>query len=118
MASKAANRAKYLYNKKYNDEYWERKGRELENSGSLSIKRTCTKRTVTETDEEELLPVLELDHDLDFYIKNDQQSDERYINALIVSNKALFRENKRLIKLLLKYQEIIRVGLYELNYGK
>lgn len=101
--SPEAAREKYLYNKKYQDEYWERK----------AAKRKSGKVEVTVSITEELLPELE---DVTVTVSRNGHSDERYIKALETANKTLNSENRRLIRLLTKYQDIIRIGLRQLKY--
>ncbi len=78
--SPEAARARYLYNKKYVNRYWERKAAE---------------QTAAESPSE--LPSV---------VRNGK-SDERYIKALETSNKTLNRENRRLVRLVNQYQTII-----------
>lgn len=99
--SPEAAHEKYLYNKKYQDGYWERKAAKRKD-----------KVEVTVSISEALLPDLE-DEDVTVTRKG---SDERYIKALETANKTPNSENRRLIKLLTKYQEIIRIGIKQIEY--
>lgn len=115
MASKEANRAKYLYNKPYQDAYWERKGKELKEaeksrkSTRLSSSKSDNKVEVKESDLYKwLLPDLKC---TEVTVCRNGQSDEQYIKALETANKTINSENKRLIKLLLDYQSVIKRGL-------
>lgn len=77
--STEAAKAKYQYNKKYVDGYWEKKGaaqKEQADDNPVSVSRS-------------------------------DKTDERYIKALETSNKTLNSENRRLIRLLHNYQSII-----------
>lgn len=81
--SREAARAKYLYNKKYQDRYWEKKAAE--------------KRPTARSEEvEETVSVSRMG-----------KTDERYIADLEQSNKTLNRENRRLVRLLHSYQALI-----------
>lgn len=77
--SPEAARAKYEYNKKYQNRYWEKKAAENQ----------------TEQDEETVS------------VSRNGRSDKRYISALEDSNKVLNSENRRLVRLLHNYQTII-----------
>jgi hypothetical protein len=81
--SPEAARAKYEYNKKYQQRYWEKKAAEKRN-GSLHIIKTE--------------PIS---------VSRNGMDDQRYIKALEASNKTLNSENRRLVRLLHNYQAII-----------
>ncbi len=102
MASKAANKAKYEYNKKYMEAYWERraKGQTSTETSKKSVRQT----TVTFFDDEVTLDRT----DVDITVSRQGKSDERYIKALELANKTLTSENKRLVRLMLKYKKLIR----------
>jgi hypothetical protein len=77
--SPEAAHAKYEYNKKYQDRYWERKAaqqKQQEPDGNVSVSR---------------------------HTRNEAQ----YINALETSNMVLNKENRRLVKMISNYQTII-----------
>ena len=93
---------KYLYNKKYQDGYWERKA--AKRKGKVEVTVSIT---------EELLPNLET---VTVTVQRNGHTDERYIKALEQANRTLNSENRRLIRLLQKYQEIIKIGLNQLEY--
>lgn len=100
--SPEAAHEKYLYNKKYQDGYWERKA--AKRKGQVEVTVSIT---------EELLPELET---VTVTVQRNGHSDERYIKALEQANRTLNSENRRLIRLLQKYQEIIKIGLNQLEY--
>ena len=100
--SPEAAHEKYLYNKKYQDGYWERKA--AKRNGNVEVKVSIS---------EDLLPELET---VTVTVSRNGHSDERYIKALEQANRTLNSENRRLIRLLQKYQDIIRIGLNQLEY--
>lgn len=77
--SPGAARAKYEYNKKYQDRYWERK------AAKQSQQKADNGVSVSRSD----------------------ISDSRYIKALERSNRTLNSENRRLAKMLHNYQTVI-----------
>lgn len=79
--SREAARAKYLYNKKYQDRYWKKKAAEKGKISQAPEERVSVSRI--------------------------GKTDERYISELEQSNKTLNRENRRLVKLLHGYQTMI-----------
>lgn len=79
--SPEAARAKYEYNKKYQQRYWEKKAAEKQSPSQLSDGPVSVSRS--------------------------GMNDERYISALEKSNKTLNNENRRLVKLLHNYQTMI-----------
>lgn len=101
--SPEAAHEKYLYSKKYQDAYWERKAAKKKQGGKVEVTVSIT---------EELLPELE---EVTVTVSRNGHSDERYIKALETANKTLNSENRRLIRLLTRYQEIIRIGLRQLE---
>lgn len=105
--SPEAAREKYLYNKKYQESYWERR------AAKSSSKASKGKVAVNITIGEELLPDID---EVDVSISRQGKTDERYIKQLEQANKTLNSENRRLIKLLTKYQELIRLGIQQLAY--
>lgn len=115
MASKEANKVKYQYNKKYVDNYWERRGhREGSHTYSPATRETVGKDTVILSIFMQDFPTPKLDEE-DMTVSRHGKSDERYITALEIANKRLNSENKRLIRMMRKQQEIIRqsvAGLY------
>ena len=78
-----AARAKYEYNKKYQQRYWEKK--------AASKRAAAQQQIQTE-------PVS---------VSRNGMDDQRYITALEASNKTLNSENRRLVRLLHNYQKII-----------
>ena len=114
--STAAARAKYLYNKKYQDAYWERMAKREGLSDDETDNPKSSKKVV---DEVLLLQTLKkvLLGDLvkptkccinrDGYIGK----DEKYIKALENSNRIMGSENRRLVNLLTQYQKIIGIGV-------
>ena len=81
--SPEAARAKYEYNKKYQQRYWEKK--------AASKRAAAQQQIQTE-------PVS---------VSRNGMDDQRYITALEASNKTLNSENRRLVRLLHNYQKII-----------
>lgn len=81
--SPEATRAKYEYNKKYQQRYWEKK--------AASKRAAAQQQIQTE-------PVS---------VSRNGMDDQRYITALEASNKTLNSENRRLVRLLHNYQKII-----------
>ena len=82
LSSEAA-RAKYEYNKKYQQRYWEKKA---------SSKLAASQQQIqTET----------------VSVSRNGMDDQQYITALETSNKTLNSENRRLVRLLHSYQKII-----------
>lgn len=114
--STAAARAKYLYNKKYQDAYWERRAKREGLSGDETDKRKSSKKVA---DEVQLLQTLksvllgDLGEPTKCCIKRDGYigKDEKYIKALENSNRIMGSENRRLINLLTQYQKIIGIGV-------
>lgn len=80
--SPEAARLKYEYNRKYQERYWEKKAAQQQNS-----------------------PKQEQDNAVS--VSRKDMNDNQYIMALEKSNKVLNSENRRLIRLLHKYQVII-----------
>jgi hypothetical protein len=114
--STAAARAKYLYNKKYQDAYWERRAKREGLSGDETDKRKSSKKVA---DEVQLLQTLksvllgDLGEPTKCCINRDGYigKDEKYIKALENSNRIMGSENRRLINLLTQYQKIIGIGV-------
>lgn len=122
--SPAASRAKYLYNKKYQDAYWERRAqRESQGESSEPAEKRTRKKNACneETTLEEICRLRafkagltdDLGEPMRCCINREEYigKDEKYIKALENSNKVLNSENRRLVKLLMKYQEIIGIGV-------
>lgn len=105
-----AQRAKYKYNKKYVDAYWERRARRTETTEESNSGRSVRK-TVERSSVEVRISFPEIDVPSRPSVSRDNKSDEQYIKVLETSNKALNGENRRLARLLRKYQEIIEVGV-------
>lgn len=118
MASKEANRAKYLYNKKYQDAYWERKAKKLAEQNEEANGSQKLRKRVTRTKTVEEFFVTERDKD-DYRLpisRPDNYSDEKWMKYLEDAVKCYRSENKRLINLLAKYQYVIKIGLESINY--
>lgn len=120
MASKEANRAKYRYNKKYIDRYWERRAQSqsetvteesVKTTKTMKTETTKTTKTVTVKETELIDWLLPEPHVTEVTVSRNGQSDEQYIKALETANKTINTENARLQKLLTKYQDIVRTGL-------
>lgn len=124
--STAAARAKYLYNKKYQDAYWERRAKREgissdETKDNRPRKRTRQSTSCEETPLEEIKRLRAFKAGLtdDFgepiqcCINRDGYigKDEKYIKALEDSNRIMKSENRRLINLLSQYQKIIGIGV-------
>ena len=77
--SREAAHAKYLYNKKYIDAYWEKKALRVEKS--TMTESICINR-------------------------KDYKDTEAYITALETSNRTLASENRRILNMLTKVQSI------------
>lgn len=107
--SPEAAHSKYLYNKKYQDRYWEKRAARatVQESGE-------TVRVEVSIDDN----VLNEGKAIEVSVSRNGHSDERYIRDLERANKALNSENRRLTKLLMHYQEIISIGLKSAGYGK
>ena len=122
--SPSASRAKYLYNKKYQDAYWERRAqREAQGEVSKAVVKKSRKRVVAdeETTLEEICRLRafkagltdSLGEPMRCCINRDDYigEDEKYIKALENSNRIMGSENRRLINLLMQYQKIIGIGV-------
>lgn len=114
MASKEANKLRYQYNKKYVDAYWERKAKMLaeDEQAKRLTKRVTKEKTVeeyfiTEPDPSQFRTPISRDKSM---------TDENWIKYLETCCKSLNSENKRLIKLLSKYQFVIDLGLKGLKH--
>ncbi len=108
--SPEAQRAKYQYNKKYVDAYWERRARRTEtteerNSGH-SVRKTVERSSV-----EIRVSFPQIEMPSCPTVSRNNRSDEQYVKALENANKSLNGENRRLVRLLRKYQEIIEAGV-------
>lgn len=111
MASKEANKAKYQYNKKYVERYWEKRAQS--ENGTVT---TESEKTVTVKETELfgwLLPDLTV---TEVTVSRNGQDDKQYIKALETANKTINSENARLLRLLRKYQDIIRAGLKQIMF--
>lgn len=80
--SREAAHAKYLYNKKYIDAYWEKKAKALRVEKSTTTESICINR-------------------------KDYKDTEAYIIALENSNRTLASENRRIVNMLTKGQSNI-----------
>lgn len=87
--SREAARMKYEYNKKYQARYWEKKAAE--------------QRADSQTKPLEYLEFPEAT----VSVSRTGRMDEQYIAALETSNKVLNSENRRLVRLLHRYQAMI-----------
>lgn len=116
--SPEARRAKYLYNKKYMDAYWERRARKtetetIETSRSGIKQDRTTKKTI-----EFIVSMPELEIPPRAIVCRGNKSDEQYIKALETSNRTLSGENRRLCRLLNEYQRIIEVGVKNIMFNE
>lgn len=136
--STAASKAKYQYNKKYQETYWERRARregfvdddEQQHDtpkSEVKVENPKRKKAEVKTDIKAKKTIEALEHierlkeDLTSPIEEVKKccinrfdyigKDEMYIKALEDSNRVMNSENKRLINLLMKYQYIIKIGL-------
>lgn len=112
MASKEANKLKYQYNKKYVEAYWERKAQRL--NGQTVTEKSRKRSVELSTTDKEFFPEL-AKMDVEISVKREGRSDAAYIKGLEDANKMYRSENKRLIKLLQKYQEVIKLGVTALK---
>ncbi len=117
--SPEARKAKYQYNKKYQDAYWERRAqREAEQAAAEVITPIASPLA------EEITPTVILPQTIEIKISmpelvipdnvafsRDNRTDEQYIQALESSNRSMAGENRRLVQLLRKYQEVIKQGI-------
>lgn len=116
--SPEARRARYEYNKKYVDAYWERRSRKTEietTETSLSGKKESktVKRTV-----EFKVSMPELTIPQRPTVCRGGKTDEQYIKALETSNRTLSGENRRLCRLLTEYQRIIEIGVKSVMFNE
>ena len=115
MMSEEARRLKNQYNKKYVEKYWERKAQQQ--NGKTTTTKT-SRKTVCQTAiscfDDDLQPEMA---DVELTVCRNGKSDERYIKALELANKRLNGENNRLIRLMIKYKNLIR-QITELYYGE
>ena len=103
MASKEANRLKYQYNKKYVEAYWERKAQQQNGETATKKTRKTVRQTTISCFDDDLQPEMA---DVEITVCRNGKSDERYI-----------KENNRLIRLMIKYKNLIR-QITELYYGE
>lgn len=108
--SPEAQGAKYQYNKKYVDAYWERRAKRTETTEERTSGRSVRK-TVERSSVEVRVSFPEIDVPNRPSVSRGNKSDEQYIKALETSNKTLNGENRRLVRLLRKYQGIIEAGV-------
>lgn len=90
--SPEAARAKYQYNKKYQQAYWER--------------RAAKEKAIAEQEAIKLEDAAAATLDT-VSVPRRGMTDQRYIAALETSNKTLNSENRRLVRLVTRYQQII-----------
>lgn len=108
--SPEAQRAKYQYNKKYVDAYWERRARRTETTEKREWGRSV-KKTVERSTVEVRISFPDIEPRETPSVSRNGRTDESYIQALERANKTLNSENKRLVRLLRKYQGIIEAGV-------
>lgn len=116
--SPEARRARYEYNKKYMDAYWERRSRktEIKTTETSRLGRTESK-TVKRTIEFNIsMPELEIPPKT--LICREGKTDGQYIKALEISNRTLAGENRRLCRLLTEYQRIIEMGVRNVMFNE
>lgn len=87
--SREAARMKYEYNKKYQARYWEKKAAEQRAGSQMKSMEYLEFPEATVS------------------VSRTGRTDEQYIAALEQSNQTLNRENRRLVRLLYSYQEMI-----------
>lgn len=92
--SPEAARAKYQYNKKYQQAYWERRAAREKAQAEASAQATQLEDAAAATLDTVSVP-------------RRGMTDQRYIAALETSNKTLNSENRRLVRLVTRYQQII-----------
>lgn len=112
--SAAARHEKYLYDKKYQERYWERRAAKRQKTSKLTVRE---KSTDTLTHQKKISVEINIDDELkpeigevEVSVRRTGQTPERYTQELERANRTLALENRRLIKLLTQYQEIIRIG--------
>ncbi len=112
--SAAARHEKYLYDKKYQERYWERRAAKRQKTSKLTVRE---KSTDTLTHQKKISVEINIDDELkpeigevEVSVRRTGQTPERYTQELERANRTLASENRRLIKLLTQYQEIIRIG--------
>lgn len=112
--SAAARHEKYLYDKKYQERYWERRAAKRQKTSKLTVREKSTdslthqkKISVEINIDDELKPEI---GEVEVSVRRTGQTPERYTQELERANRTLASENRRLIKLLTQYQEIIRIG--------
>lgn len=116
MASKEANKLKYQYNKKYVQAYWERKAKQVADQSEAGDEQERLEKRVTTTVVEFFKTEQETKNYRIPISRPDDMSDDKWIKYLEDCCKCLNSENKRLIKLLGKYQQVISIGLKDLSY--
>lgn len=116
--SPEARRAKYEYNKKYVDAYWERRSRQTEIETTETSRSGKTEsKTVKRTIEFNIsMPELEIPQKP--LVSREGKSDGQYIKALEISNRTLSGENRRLCRLLTEYQRIIEMGVRNVMFNE
>lgn len=112
--SAAARHEKYLYDKKYQERYWERRAAKRQKTSKLTVRE---KSNDTLTHQKKISVEINIDDELkpeigevEVSVRRTGQTPERYTQELERANRTLASENRRLIKLLTQYQEIIRIG--------
>lgn len=129
--SRAANKAKYQYQKAkgYQEQYWERRAeregiKPIEAKGGQSSLRTKSSEKISERITKLRILKADLTDDLGNLIeccinRSDYEGrDESYIKAIENSNKSMRAENRRLTRLLREYQAIIKIGINEVIHNE
>lgn len=113
--SPEARKARYLYNKKYQEAYWERRFQKTETTETSEttkgVKKSHTKKTENTVSEIKIGFPMIPEPSCPAVCRNNM-NDAQYIEALERSNKILAGENRRLVRLLTSYHEIIKQGIY------
>ena len=112
----AARQMKNASNKKHVDAYWERRMKKTGKTKSQLRREDENARWERKAAQAKQITI-SLDADvlqedgLDIYLSRNGMTDTQYINALVESNKVLKSENRRLQRLLTRYQKIIQIGV-------
>lgn len=81
----------------------------------VSKEANKAKSVTLSTTDKDFFPEL-VKMDVETSVKREGRSDAKYIKALEDANRMYRSENKRLIRLLTKYQEVIKLGLTVLKH--
>lgn len=113
--SPEARKARYQYNKKYQEAYWERRSQKTETTETTEtakgVKKSRTKKTENVV-KEVIIGFPSIPEPSRPVVCRDNMTDTQYIEALERSNKSMAGENRRLVRLLTTYHEIIKQGIY------